>query len=578
MAPFNNLTSQLKHSSSAKRKRDTKYTSDDSDKENDKTHPTKATKTQTETANSVTPTKTYPVGLRKEAKKLYTDCLKALDKRVDELDKKVKTMSGNSSAITTSNYATSARKDLGTVKKLATMDTTLAINLLLSMADASHTDLDATLKMCGTPCDNSIPTFKLLDDTLLPLLEARERPTSLVAELPEVPRRWTLEDADGGVFKTGRPNKQQRGQMYRQKLAWEKKRRQARRERREQTGDWVKVALRDLVEERDYLAAYGVQEYLPRCIAKLDALCDLTLGSETVVFQWSAPIAHNVGARLSLAWGNGACTVSLTLAHCSNPDNLSCLHQIFAAYSHGRAKSAATKTAASAAQAATQPTTAGATSMRLEEQRLRDMPGDMLTSANVFENGVGHFRGIASVHARAQDQTAYDFMKWHATTWQEYYYSWSDMGLPFLDIKDGDVLEPPTGMWTDERWLDLNHFTTILLVKVRVLVDLPAVQNATSTLNSNILQELIDLIRGGLVGSIVESRREILRGNTEEISRLVERIQGQEKELYVSIDNNPHFWPSMLNGPAAAIAVKPAGYTSGTQEEAFLMLSCNFAA
>ncbi|OAQ58399.1 hypothetical protein VFPPC_12189 [Pochonia chlamydosporia 170] len=272
MAPFSSLTSQLEPSGSAKRKRDTKYKSDDSDKENATTRPAKATKTQTETANSVTAKKTSSGGLSKEAKKLYTDSLKALDKRVDELDKKVKTMSGNSSAITTSNYAMSARKHMAAVKKLVTMDTTLAFNLLLSMADASHTDLDAALKMCGTPCDNSKPTFKMLDDALLPLLEARERPTSLAAGLPEVPRRWTMKDADVGVFKTGRPNKQQRGQIYRQKLAWEKKRRQARRERREQMGDWVKVALSDLVEERDYLAAYGVKEYLPRCIAKLDEL------------------------------------------------------------------------------------------------------------------------------------------------------------------------------------------------------------------------------------------------------------------------------------------------------------------
>ncbi|KAH7118406.1 hypothetical protein EDB81DRAFT_667689 [Dactylonectria macrodidyma] len=181
-------------------------------------------------------------------------------------------MSGNSSAVTSASYATSARKHMGAVKKLVPMDTTLAFNLLLSMADASHTDLDATWKMCGTPCDNSIPTFKQLDEALLPLIEAREKPACLAAGLPEVPKRWTLKDADVGVFKTGRPNKQQRGQMYRQKLAWEKNRRQARRERREKTGDWVKVALSDLVEERDYLDAYGVKEYFPRCITKLEEL------------------------------------------------------------------------------------------------------------------------------------------------------------------------------------------------------------------------------------------------------------------------------------------------------------------
>ncbi|KJZ70507.1 hypothetical protein HIM_10093 [Hirsutella minnesotensis 3608] len=247
MVPPKDLTSWLKPPCSAKRKRDT----------------TEAQYSEKEIDEART---------SQEAKKLYADTLKAIDKRVDELDKKVGIMGGNSAAITTSSYATSIRKHMGAVKKLVAMDTTLSFNLLLSMADASHTDLDATCKMCGTPCDNSIPTFKLLDEALLSLIKARRKPVSLEAELPEVAKRWTVMDADVGVFKTGRPNKQQRAQMYRQKLVWEKNRRQARRERREKTVDWVKVALNDLVEERDYLDAYGVKEYLPRCIAQLEEL------------------------------------------------------------------------------------------------------------------------------------------------------------------------------------------------------------------------------------------------------------------------------------------------------------------
>ena len=270
MAP-NNLASQR-----PKRKRNAKDDGEaqGSDKENDQpTRRATAPKTkQAKTANSAKPKKTTAAGTNKEAKKLYTDTIKALDKRVDELDKIVKTMDPNSTAITTSTYATSARMHMGTVGKLVAMDTKLAFNLLLSMADASHTDLDAACKMCGTICDNSVPTFKLLDEALLPLIEGREKPASFAAELPDIPKRWTVKDADVGVFKTGWPNKQQRNQMYNQKLAWEKNRRQARRERRETTEDWVKVALSDLVEERDYLDAYGVEEYLPRSIAKLEEL------------------------------------------------------------------------------------------------------------------------------------------------------------------------------------------------------------------------------------------------------------------------------------------------------------------
>ncbi|KJZ70665.1 hypothetical protein HIM_09938 [Hirsutella minnesotensis 3608] len=266
MVPSKDLTGWLKPPRSAKRKRDTtepKY----SEKEIDKARrPSKATKTADSSRFETNAT----AGSSQEAKKLYADTLKAIDKRVDELDKKVGVMGGNSAAITTSSYATSIRKHMGAVKKLVAMEeNALAFNLLLSMADASHTDLDATWKMCGTPCDNSLPTFRLLDEALLPLIKARKKPVSRAAELPEVPKRWTSMNADVGVFKTGRPNKQQRGQMYRQKLAWEKNRRQARRERREKTVDWAKVALCDLIEERDYLNAYGVKEYLPRCIAEL---------------------------------------------------------------------------------------------------------------------------------------------------------------------------------------------------------------------------------------------------------------------------------------------------------------------
>ncbi|TWU70854.1 hypothetical protein ED733_000424 [Metarhizium rileyi] len=110
-------------------------------------------------------------------------------------------------------------------------------------------------------------------------------------------------------------------------------------------------------------------------------------------------------------------------------------------------------------------------------------------------------------------------------------------------------------MWTDE-WLDLSHSAAVLPVKVRVLVDLQAVRNVPKALGGKVPQEIIDLIRRRLVGTIVESRPKILRGDTEKIARLVEKIQGQVKQLYVSIDKyNPHFWPSMFNDPAAATAV-----------------------
>ena len=274
MAPVNSFTGQSKPYRSAKRKRGSGDGEDAQRSGKENGPPTQSPKLrqtrQASTVNSAARGKITAVISSKESRKLYTDTLTALDKRVDELDKKVKIITGIGMSITTSTYAVSARKYMGTFKKLVAMDTTLAFNLLLSMADASHTDLDATCKMCGSTDDESVPTFKLLDEALLPLIEARQKPADIAAELADVPKRWTRKDADVGVFKTGRPNKQQRDQMYRQKLSWEKNRRQARRQRRENAENWVKVSLSDLVEERDYLARYGVGEYLPKCIAMLE--------------------------------------------------------------------------------------------------------------------------------------------------------------------------------------------------------------------------------------------------------------------------------------------------------------------
>jgi hypothetical protein len=112
-------------------------------------------------------------------------------------------MSPNSIAITTAAYATSAGKHLSTANRLVAMDPILAFNLLISMADASHTDLDTTPNMFGTIRDDSTSTFKKLDEALLPLIEARTAPAARTKELAQVPHRWTREDADVGPFKTG---------------------------------------------------------------------------------------------------------------------------------------------------------------------------------------------------------------------------------------------------------------------------------------------------------------------------------------------------------------------------------------
>ena len=180
-------------------------------------------------------------------------------------------MSPNSRAITPPNYAVAAAKHISIVNQLVPVDSVLACNLLLGLADASHTDLDTTPKMKGTPEDRNTPTFKKLDEALLPFISSRAAPKERVNELPSMRHRWTPKDADVGPFKTGRPNAPQQNQMERQRHAWEKERREERRQRRGECDDWVAVALSDLKEERDYLDQYGVEGCLSLSIAKVEA-------------------------------------------------------------------------------------------------------------------------------------------------------------------------------------------------------------------------------------------------------------------------------------------------------------------
>ncbi|CAD0106130.1 unnamed protein product [Aureobasidium uvarum] len=221
-----------------------------------------------------TVTKKSPAAKGSTVNKLYKDSVKAIEAHLKILDGKVRKMSPNSRAISTDTYAQTSLKHLKPVKELEKMDGGLvaAFNLAMYVADASHTDCDTTSKMSGYG-DSEAP-FAELDEQLLDLIEKRntQLPATRQDKLPAVPKRWTRADADVGVFKTGRPNKQQYGQMERQKLEWEKDRREKRGERRVIVDDWAAAALQDLEEERDYLEQYGVEKYFPKSIARLTEL------------------------------------------------------------------------------------------------------------------------------------------------------------------------------------------------------------------------------------------------------------------------------------------------------------------
>ncbi|OTA04373.1 hypothetical protein A9Z42_0049790 [Trichoderma parareesei] len=179
-----------------------------------------------------------------------------------------------------------------------------------------------------------------------------------------------------------------------------------------------------------------------------------------------------------------------------------------------------------------------------------------------------------------RDQDAYDFVKWYATAGQDPHYDWANMSLPFLNVKNADVFEEPPSGLVRSSFMALSHAAALVLIKVRILLDLQAIQYARIALKGSIPAEVIEMIRGQLVGNVVGARQDILLAQPEETSQLVDKIKGQVQALYRAVKTyNPHFWKLLVNDPDAGILRRPAhAYSPQTEDEALLVLGYNYAA
>ena len=268
--------------------------------------------------------------------------------------------------------------------------------------------------------------------------------------------------------------------------------------------------------------------------------------------------------------------------------------------------------------------------LEAEEQKLRDMPPDVFFPGNVFENSVGHFWGIMETRpymrarygladalllnfgsaggrveaaeaalshmvdmlrlcrgdnmgirsimpalwvALGRDQEAYDFMKWWAAKGEESNFDPGDLSRPFLDIKNADMLEPPMKYWTSDFWVELSHASVVTLIKLRILIDLRNMQNATRAFAGVLPPEITQVIRGHLVGEVLGARPNILKADTDGLARYIETARGQALELYRSIDKyNPHFWDAMKGDPIAEGKTRPPAFSPRSKEEAYLSI------
>jgi hypothetical protein len=154
----------------------------------------------------------------------YEKVMDKIDKKGLTLDKKVRFSIPNSIATTSDTYAEAMVKFTKDVEKISEDDVALAFDLMLEIGARSRaSNMDHGFKMDGF--GESEGPYKEMDDVMVELIEKRklEGMGDGGDESIEIRGLWTRKDAEDvtGPFKTGHPNKQQRGQLERHKMKWD---------------------------------------------------------------------------------------------------------------------------------------------------------------------------------------------------------------------------------------------------------------------------------------------------------------------------------------------------------------------
>jgi hypothetical protein len=156
----------------------------------------------------------------------------------------------------------------------------------------------------------------------------------------------------------------------------------------------------------------------------------------------------------------------------------------------------------------------------------------------------------------------------YATTGERGDYDWGDMELGFLDIKGADAFEPVKDY--TNKFFDISHGASITLIKIRLLIDLKALQNS-ALIGDKIPQEILDKIRSRLVSTtIVAKNRDIMESKDQ--TALIEKVEKQIKEMYTAVKlANQYFWPAVLR-PGNNLTGPPQAYSRGSREHMRLAL------
>lgn len=148
------------------------------------------------------------------------------------------------------------------------------------------------------------------------------------------------------------------------------------------------------------------------------------------------------------------------------------------------------------------------------------------------------------------------------------------MDLGFLDLKDADTFEKSDRFC--RKYGSINHQVSVILIKIRLLQDLQALQHSMTALGDELPREVFDMVLGQMVSNIDAGRKDVIERTDQ--SDAIQLLEKQIEQLHRAVKaSNQYFWPALLK-PGDALTQRPYSYSMGSPEEMVLGLKHNDAA
>lgn len=160
-----------------------------------------------------------------------------------------------------------------------------------------------------------------------------------------------------------------------------------------------------------------------------------------------------------------------------------------------------------------------------------------------------------------RDQECYEFVKWWFTCDPDGHYDWGNIDLPYLNIKNANAFEPYDSWRMD--FPDLLQLYRLLLVKLRVLFNLEAIERATAATGAKLPVELVDQVRSHIANSAAINNQVFMEDveSGRSLDKHTETLTDQLAMLFAAVNRaNQHYWKGVL-APRKHLEDRPP-YTS----------------